>query len=548
MTQTEKIKIPCYTMKMQIYPSVAQKEKIEKIFHALHIAYNITFHEVFQKNPMVCTKPNENNSVWPDFRKITNAVWLNYLRECNPAVNDAPAAALSTNNGIFLLDAKRAWETGMHNCPVDENLRKDFRFYNPSKPRTSYMVQMSAKNLVPSSDNAKVAFLKIPGIDGKVKARGFNRKVWFGKNGEHTYSQALQNEELAKNLTVRVSKDRCGSFYVSITFSEGKSNDREIYLETSVQNNVEPIGIDVGVKDIAILSSGEKIENKHFKKQKDKSLRKLNRELSRRWGPANITFRDYNSNIRKENRTNTEQIQPLAKPSKRYLKAQQKKAIIERKTARRRDTYYNQQTARIVQQSSMIAVETLRVKNMFRNHKLAFALGDVAMSDFLSKLEYKAERRGIEIKSIGTFEASSQLCSVCGEKNPDVKNLNIRYWTCSNCGTHHDRDINAAKNILQIAQTSSTINANAPPENDNKEKNKTEKKKQRKQSKQIIFPDRPEIVVTYSKELTRINDPRYVIINKETGKIIDDAQGAGYRSVANAKNCFKAKAKYRSKS
>lgn len=128
MPEMTKIKIPNYTMKMQIYPSAAQKEKLDKIFHALHVAYNITFHEVFQKNPMVCTAPNENGDVWPDFKKITNKSWRAHLIACNSAVAEAPAAALTTNNGLFLLDGKRAWKDGMHDRPVSENLRKDFRF------------------------------------------------------------------------------------------------------------------------------------------------------------------------------------------------------------------------------------------------------------------------------------------------------------------------------------------------------------------------------------------------------------------------------------
>ena len=115
-----------------------------------------------------------------------------------------------------------------------------------------------------------------------------------------------------------------------------------------VRQNPEPIGIDVGIKDIAILSNEDKVENKHFKKQKDKTLRKLNCKLSRRWGPANIAYRDYNRDIRNENRTNAgEHQRELAQPSVRYIKTQQKKAKLERKIARRRNTYYDQKTTQI---------------------------------------------------------------------------------------------------------------------------------------------------------------------------------------------------------
>lgn len=543
MANAEKIKVSCYSMKMQIYPSVAQKAELDNIFHALQIAYNMTFHEVFQKNPMVCTEPNKDGAVWPDYRKMAKAEWRKYLISQNSAVADAPAAALTTNNGLFLLDGKRAWKTGMHNRPIDMAQRQDFRFYNSGKPRRSFMVQLPAQSIVPSPDNPKVAWISIPKVGGKVKARGFNHKIWFGENGVHTYAEALRTGELAKDLTVRFSKDSCGDYFASVTISDGKKHDRLIYLETTERTNPEPIGIDVGIKDIAITSDGYKVPNIHFKKQKDASLRKLNRQLSRRWGPANMAYRDYNKEMRKENRENPEELQKaLAKPSNRYMATQQKKAQIERKIGRRRDTYYHQQTAALVNRSSIIAVETLHVKNMMRNHKLAYALSDAAMSDFISKIEYKAARFDVSVLPIGMFEPSSQLCSVCGERNPAAKNLSIRNWTCPKCGTKHDRDINAAKNILAIAlKTGGGEDTELPP----KLKPAAERKPPGVRTRNVILPDHPDIVAVFSGELTRPNNPRYIIINKQTKQVIDDAQGAGFRSIGNARNCYKAKLKWK---
>lgn len=526
-------------MKMQLYPSKAQKEKIDKILRALHLAYNITFHEVFQLNPAVCTEPKEDGAVWPDFYKMTKPEWKNHLISLNPAIAEAPAASITTNNGLFLLDAKRAWEKGMHKLPVSPGLRKDFRFYNSAKPRTSFLVQIPPSNLRPSDDNPKVAWVTIPKV-GKVKARGFNRNLCFGENGWHDYTEALAANELPKQITIRVSRDNCGDYFVSITFSEGKKKDRLLYLETPAPATAEPVGIDVGIKDIAALSNGQKIENKHFKKEKKRPLTKLNRDLSRRWGPANLAYRDYNKAIRSENRSNPDQTpMPLAQPSKRYLASKQKKAEIERKIARRRNTYYHQQTASLVQQSSLIAIETLRINNMQRNHKLAYALSDAAMGDFLEKTKYKAARKGIEVRCVGTFEPTSQLCSVCSEQYPPARRLSIRRWKCPHCGAEHDRDVNAAKNILRIALTKGGI-TDEPLE-------KTERKKAppglRKRITEII-PGKPEICAVYSRELTRHNDPRYVIKNTKTGVILDDAQGTGYRSASNAKNCYKAKIKW----
>ena len=541
MREMTKQKISTYSMKMRLYPSEEQKAAIDKIFHALHVAYNITFHQVFLKNPAVCTEPNKDGAVWPSYKKMATSAWREFLISENPVVGFAPSASLITNNGLFLIDAKRAWETGMHNIPIDSNKRKDFRFYSSQKPRRSFLVQINPKNLIPSQDNEKVAWIKIPKV-GKIKARGFNRKLWFGENGQYTYTEALHAEELPTGLSVRVSKDTCGDYFVSLTFSEGKNKDRSLFLETPVAESKEPVGIDVGIKEIAILSTGQKIENKHFKRKKQRALSALNRELSRRWGPANLAYRDYNRAVRQENRTvSEEQKKPLAQPSKCYLRSQRKKALIERKIARRRDTYYHQQTAAMVRQSSMIATESLLVSNLMKNHKLAYALADAAMSDFLAKLRYKAERHQVPVRCIGTFEPSSQLCSVCGEQNPRVKNLSVRVWTCPNCGARHDRDINAAKNILQIAITKGGV-----PDKVTRDKGdeKTAAGKKTRRKEVGILPDKPEIVVVFSRELTRHNDPRYVIKNAKTNVIIDDAQGVGYRSASNARNCYKAKLRW----
>lgn len=533
-------KISTYSMKMQLYPSAEQAAKIDRIFRALHLAYNITFHEVFQLNPAVCTTPKEDGAVWPDFRKMAKAEWKEHLVSLNPAIAEAPAAAITTNNGLFLLDAKRAWEKGMNKRPVKQELRKDFRFYNAAKPRTSFLVQIRPDSLLPSPDNPKVAWVTIPKV-GKVKARGFNRKLRYGENGLHDYAEALAAGELPTQLSVRVSRDNCGDYFVSVTFSEGKKKDRLLYLETPAPATDEPVGIDAGVKDIAILSNGRKIPNKHFKKEKKQSLAKLNRELSRRWGPANMAYRDYNKGIRSENSANPESEPiPLAQPSKRYLAARQKKAEIERKIARRRNTYYHQQTAALIRDSSLIAIETLLVKNMMRNHKLAYALADAAMSDFLDKLKYKATRKGIEVRCVGTFEPTSQLCSNCGAQNSEVKKLSVRTWVCPTCGAQHDRDINAARNILALALKNGGIKDEPAPERTSQ---KPQPGKPRPKKGGCIFPDYPEVVVVFSRELTRHNDPRYIIKNTRTGKILDDAQGSGYRSPSNARNCFKAKAK-----
>lgn len=527
--------VKVHTMKLRLYPSGEQKQKMETFFRALHVAYNITFHEVFQRNPEVCTAPKEDGAVWPDFKKITNAKWKQYLISQNLVVAEAPAASLTTNGGVFLKDGKRAWEKVMQKGPVNPERRREFHFYNAAHPRRSFLVQVPAKNISPSPDNGKVAWITIPKA-GRMKARGFDQRLRFGEDGQYSYAGAIQSGWLTKNLTVQVSKDTCGDFFASITFSDGKKG--ELYLELPAAEAPQPVGVDAGIKDVAIMSTGDKIANPHFKKKKEKSLERLNRALSRRWGPANMGYRDYNKAIRQENHRHPEDPpEPLAQPGRRYLATQQKKARLERRIACQRETYYHQQTALLVRRSSLIAVESLKVKNMMRNHKLAFALADAAMSRFLSMVKYKAERLSVPLLETDTFAPTSQLCSVCGAKYPPARNLSVRTWKCPSCGTYHDRDVNAARNILALAQ----CGGKPPDAEDEVAPPKPSGAGTRRRRRTGVIPEHPEVNVVYSRELTRRNDPRYIIINTATGRVMDDAQGAGYRSISNAVNCYKAK-------
>ena len=142
------------------------------------------------------------------------------------------------------------------------------------------------------------------------------------------------------------------------------------------------------------------------------------------------------------------QLSHKGKRSKNYYKTKKKIALCHEKIRNIRKDYLHKVSHEIISENQVIVSENLQIKNMVKNHHLAKAISDVSWYELTRQLEYKAKWNGRKYIKIDTFYASSQLCSVCGYQNPDIKDLSVRTWICPKCGAEHDRDINAAKNIL----------------------------------------------------------------------------------------------------
>ncbi len=223
---------------------------------------------------------------------------------------------------------------------------------------------------------------------------------------------AVSKQLPGRIISATVSQAPSGKYYVSICCTD-------VEME-QLPSTGRAVGVDLGIHTLAVTSDGYSYPNNKRLYAEDRKLRRLARRLSRR-----------------------------KKGSRNREKARIRLARLQEHIAAQRRDDIQKMTTDLIRRYDVICLEDLKVKGMMRNHHLARAVADASFSEIRRELEYKAEWYGGKVSVIGTFYPSSQLCPVCGYRNTRVKDLAVREWTCPVCGNHHDRDVNAAVNILK---------------------------------------------------------------------------------------------------
>ena len=298
-------------------------------------------------------------------------------------------------------------------------------FYKSDYPFLKEVDSLALSNAQLNRNTAFKAFFSHKTGFPKFKSKRNDQSYTTNNQGSVKFSNNDRYISIPKCSRIRIKKHRdfIGTIK-SITVS--RTTDNKYYISLLVETDVEPlkesintIGLDLGLKELIVDSNGQKYKNHKYLTKSENKLAKEQRKLSK-----------------------------MVKGSNNRNKQRIKVAKLHKHIQNQRNDYLHKLSKKIIDENQIICIEDLKVKDMMSDSKLARNISDVSWSRLVSMLTYKANWYGRKVIKVPSAYPSSQLCSICSYKNSITKDLAIRKWTCPKCGSIHDRDINAAKNIL----------------------------------------------------------------------------------------------------
>lgn len=360
--------------KFRLYPNDIQKDLIHKTFGCYRFIYNYFLND--------CMSNGYQKAF--DMIKTLKELYMDY-----PFLKEVDSCSLRC--AIFNLeDAFKNFFSKRSNYPCFKSKFKR-QAYRTNCIKSEYKGKKYSSIEINLNDKK----IKIPKL-GWIDIRGYRKmdKV----NGDIINATVIYEET--------------GKYYVSVIINEIETLEEKV-KPTSI------VGIDLGIKDIVVTSSGEKYKNPREISKYEKRIKRLQKKLSRQ-----------------------------IKGSNNYLKTKKKISRLYEKLKNSRKHNIIEIVNKLVEEYDIIISEKLKIKEMSQNHYIAKNLLDASFRKICEKLSWKCRRKGKYYYQIDTYYPSSKICSRCGSKNEVVKNLSVREWKCEECGSNHDRDINASINIM----------------------------------------------------------------------------------------------------